>query len=214
MYQDMLEPCDVHSDCLQCPLPKCKYDDSAGYRIWMRAKAAMENGMGALYYYPPSAIAKIAQRNRIALSVLNDLIDQDKVSIITIRRLIEQTLKIGIGQRQMYRMIKRGEIQRRSASQFPPINLAKLGIRPTAEVAAELFYYDDKGLDSIAKKESMSKANLYRHIRAKGCHIPTMRKVYAQGKELGLPPEAIKEYIASGVIESRSADNWQPGSIR
>ena len=30
----MSDGCDVHPACLSCPLPRCRYDDPAGYQKW------------------------------------------------------------------------------------------------------------------------------------------------------------------------------------
>lgn len=34
-YQPCLVPA-IPDDCLNCPLPQCKYDDPAGYQRWLR----------------------------------------------------------------------------------------------------------------------------------------------------------------------------------
>ena len=42
MTQMMDDGCDVSRSCLKCPLPKCKYDDPAGYQTFKRKQKYQE----------------------------------------------------------------------------------------------------------------------------------------------------------------------------
>jgi hypothetical protein len=119
---DILEPCDVHSNCLECPLPACKYDDRAGYLQWCRERILEENNQAGLCYYKGTAIAEIAERDNIPLTHLRWLIAAGEVRINSIDRLMTA---LNVNQRTIYRRIERGEIQCLPADQCPPIVLTE-----------------------------------------------------------------------------------------
>lgn len=121
---DVLGPCDVHSNCLECPLAACKYDDEAGYIRWYRENRLQPSTPTDLYFYDCQAITAIAEREGMHRKTLYEHIQVGKVHLRTHKRLMADARKMGLTTRQIARMIKRGEIERRSPDRFPALGVA------------------------------------------------------------------------------------------
>lgn len=119
--EEILGPCDVHHNCLECPLPACKYDDENGYILWYKQNRLKTSTPTDLYFYDRAAIEGIADREGIHPLTLYRMIREGKVFLRTHKLLMADARKIGLTTTQVATMIKLGHIERRSADQFPPI---------------------------------------------------------------------------------------------
>jgi hypothetical protein len=138
VYSDVdntLGRCDVHYNCLECPLSACKYDDDSVYRKWqreqrkpkgsglpMQIEQAADNGDAIpLWFYDGEAIIVIANREGLNRLSLYRMIREGKVDLRTHKQLMQDTTRLGLSRCQVRNMIDKGLIQRKSPDQFPPI---------------------------------------------------------------------------------------------
>jgi hypothetical protein len=118
-----LAPCDVHDNCLECPLPECKYDNEPAYIEWYRQNKLDHRSPTQLYFYDARAMKDIAAREGVHTLTLYRLINEGKIQLRTHKQLMKELRCGGISTRRIAGMIKRGDIRRMPATVFPPINL-------------------------------------------------------------------------------------------
>lgn len=109
-----MPPCDVTPDCLECPLPACKYDDTAPYNLWKIAHRDVVEEMipkKLLGYYEGQVIEEIAERSGVSSTTIRLWGKKNRIVLMTRARFYVQVDLLGIARRKVHNWINDGHIR-------------------------------------------------------------------------------------------------------
>lgn len=115
-YDAGMPACDVHHDCLECPLSACKHDDLGPYREWKAVNPSLAfqrryQPDRHFSFYTPAGIREIADRANVTERAVHKWIERGKVLITTKQMLYDQGLALGIPISTMRRWIREGKVE-------------------------------------------------------------------------------------------------------